>query len=176
MLQRPCVAWQNPLAAGIVATTEEPRDPSTCKYTTEGSIVHDFVKEIYQCEREKVLFMDGVEVTLAPDDYAAKCKKLNDDAIAFLKRNFEQKVALETEMEKTYARIYVSPPKGVTVDTSLAAKTKAAKEAEREAYLKKVETTNHAAGVSDKISLSELEQEINLITAAQLLAKQQRTF
>merc|ERR1712032_1438110 len=166
----------NPLAAGIVATTEEPRDPSTCKYTTEGSIVHDFVKEIYQCEREKVLMMDGVEVTLAPDDYAAKCKTLNDDAIAFLKKNVEQKMALEADMEKTFARIHVAPPAGETLDTTLAAKKKAALKAENEATLKKIETTNHAQGVSDKISLSELEQDINLITAAQFLTKLQRTF
>jgi len=60
----------NPLAAGIVATTAESRAPSTCKYTVEGTLIHNVMKKFYQDARFETFILDGIEITFTPEDKA----------------------------------------------------------------------------------------------------------
>ena len=60
----------NPTVAGIVATAAAPRDPAACKYTVEGTVVHDVMSKLAMMERAKETMYDGLYITLTPADKA----------------------------------------------------------------------------------------------------------
>jgi len=58
----------NPDAEGIVATTAEPRDPATCKYTLEGSVEHGFMANVFKTKRFYSFLFEGLEIELVEED------------------------------------------------------------------------------------------------------------
>lgn len=57
---------------GIQATVDAPKDPSTIKYTEEGTLVHVFMKQLLVLEKRMVAVQD-LEYTLT-DNHKAKIK------------------------------------------------------------------------------------------------------
>ena len=54
---------------GIVATTAEARDPKTCKYTEEGTLIHEMMQRVYKSDR-RMAALGSLEVTLTAKDKA----------------------------------------------------------------------------------------------------------
>ena len=52
---------------GIVATTPEPRDPKACKYTEEGTLLHEMMQRVYTSDR-RMAALSSLEVTLTAAD------------------------------------------------------------------------------------------------------------
>lgn len=76
----------NPTVSGIVATTVEPRDPTTCKYTVEGTVVHDVMTRLATMERAKATMYDGLSITLTPADKAKYKEKILESMAAHNKK------------------------------------------------------------------------------------------
>jgi len=76
----------NPTVSGIVATTVEPRDPALCKYTVEGSVVHDVMGRLATMERAKATMYDGLFITLTPADKAKWKEKVIESMAAHHKK------------------------------------------------------------------------------------------
>lgn len=54
---------------GIVATVPVARDPKSCKYTEEGTMIHDMMARTYKADRRMAALAD-LEVTLTAADKA----------------------------------------------------------------------------------------------------------
>lgn len=76
----------NPTVAGIVATTVEPKDPALCKYTVEGTVVHDVMSKLAMMERAKETMYDGLYITLTPADKAKWKEKVVESMAAHHKK------------------------------------------------------------------------------------------
>jgi len=57
-------------APGIIATTDVARDPKACKYTEEGTLLHEMMQRVYKSDRRMAALGD-LEVTLTAADKAA---------------------------------------------------------------------------------------------------------
>ena len=60
---------------GIVATAAAARNPTTCKYTEEGTLLHEMMARVYKSDRRMAALAD-LEVTLTAGD-----KKMIEDSI-----------------------------------------------------------------------------------------------
>eukprot|EP00316_Scyphosphaera_apsteinii_P016478 CAMPEP_0119310574 /NCGR_PEP_ID=MMETSP1333-20130426/19647_1 /TAXON_ID=418940 /ORGANISM="Scyphosphaera apsteinii, Strain RCC1455" /LENGTH=190 /DNA_ID=CAMNT_0007314789 /DNA_START=50 /DNA_END=622 /DNA_ORIENTATION=+ len=101
----------NPLATGIVATVPTARDPKTCKYTLEGTLVHTLMKDVYYQERLEKLTYDGLEVVLSPAHKAAIAAKivafgkdLESSAKATAPAFFQDKDGKDKPFDNPYAK------------------------------------------------------------------------
>ena len=50
-----------------MATVAEARDPKACKYTEEGTLLHEMMQRVYASDRRMAALAD-LEVTLTPAD------------------------------------------------------------------------------------------------------------
>ena len=55
---------------GIVATATEARDPKACKYTEEGTLLHEMMQRVYKSDR-RMLALSDLEVVLSAADKAS---------------------------------------------------------------------------------------------------------
>ena len=55
---------------GIIATVGEARDPKACKYTEEGTLLHEMMQRVYKSDR-RMGFLSELEVTLTAADKAS---------------------------------------------------------------------------------------------------------
>lgn len=62
---------------GIIATVDEPKDPKACKYTEEGTIVHEMMQRVYKSDRRMAALAD-LEVTLTAADKESIVAILNE--------------------------------------------------------------------------------------------------
>ena len=56
-------------APGIKATVSEAKDPKACKYTEEGTLLHEMMQRVYKSDRRMAALAD-LEVTLSAADKA----------------------------------------------------------------------------------------------------------
>merc|ERR1712087_927733 len=68
----------NPDASGIIATPAEPRDPATCKYTTEGTPAHQLMTKLFLYERFDTFLYDGLEFTIGDYEKAEVTKEYTE--------------------------------------------------------------------------------------------------
>lgn len=61
---------------GIVATVGEAKDPKACKYTEEGTLLHEMMQRVYKSDRRMAALAD-LEVTLTPADKASLSSALS---------------------------------------------------------------------------------------------------
>lgn len=57
-------------APGVRATTDEAKDPFSCKYTEEGTMVHDLMQNVAKSQR-RMRALGDFEITLSASDKAA---------------------------------------------------------------------------------------------------------
>ena len=55
---------------GVTATVAAPRDPKACKYTEEGTLVHEMMQRVYKSDRREKALAD-LEITLSAADKSA---------------------------------------------------------------------------------------------------------
>merc|ERR1712086_1016250 len=65
---------------GVVPTVAAARDPSQCKYTVEGTLVHDIMTNVKLLERREASAYDGLEYKLTE----AEKKSIITNSVAFL--------------------------------------------------------------------------------------------
>jgi len=68
----------NPDASGIIATTEESRDPATCKYTKEGTSAHNLMSKLFLYERFDTFLYDGLDFTIGDYEKAEVTKQYTE--------------------------------------------------------------------------------------------------
>jgi len=71
---------KDPLCTGVVPTVAAARDPSQCKYTVEGTLVHDIMTNVKLLERREASAYDGLEYKLTE----AEKKSIITNSVAFL--------------------------------------------------------------------------------------------
>jgi len=71
---------KDPLCTGVVPTVAVARDPSQCKYTVEGTLVHDIMTNVKLLERREASAYDGLEYKLTE----AEKKSIITNSVAFL--------------------------------------------------------------------------------------------
>ena len=71
---------KDPLCTGVVPTVAVARDPSQCKYTVEGTLVHDIMTNVKLLERREASTYDGLEYKLTE----AEKKSIITNSVAFL--------------------------------------------------------------------------------------------
>ena len=71
---------KDPLCTGVVPTVAAARDPSQCKYTVEGTLVHDIMTNVKLLERREASAYDGLEYKLTEGEK----KSIITNSVAFL--------------------------------------------------------------------------------------------
>jgi len=71
---------KDPLCTGIVPTVAAARDPKLCKYTVEGTLVHEIMNNVKLLERREKTMYEGLEYKLTEKEK----KEIIANSVAFL--------------------------------------------------------------------------------------------
>mmetsp|Transcript_19377 Transcript_19377/g.58486 ORF Transcript_19377/g.58486 Transcript_19377/m.58486 type:complete len:198 (+) Transcript_19377:1747-2340(+) len=108
---------KDPLCTGVVPTVSAPRDPKLCKYTVEGTLVHEIMNNVKLLERREKTMYDGLEYKLTDKEKkeiiansAAFLTAQNNKVIASLADSMsaEKMKEIEKEAEEKMAKAIAS--------------------------------------------------------------------
>uniref|UniRef100_A0A7S0Q8V2 Uncharacterized protein n=1 Tax=Coccolithus braarudii TaxID=221442 RepID=A0A7S0Q8V2_9EUKA len=95
----------NPTATGIVATCAEMRDPTSCKYTVEGTLAHTVMTNLFTYERFDTFLYEGLDFELGDAEKQEVTKQYSE----WVEDSFSRVKAAMAEAGAAHVSIPVPP-------------------------------------------------------------------